>query len=388
MDTVVNSFSKATTWFRSLVTDEDSATTTLPPILRQNCRSKREELEVHSAPEISVNNTDANFSHLNKLKSVCLSSFGAANFANNRKMSEGSNLGFLANAFVNITERSESATSKELNRDELNTSSGFRFDIARQFATQQSVISGDSGIYMDNECYQAIGKQEFKTSNLSKSFRSSTASSQFNNWDQLEADNKTRKPDTLDKGTRRHLAYVDPIVRQRSNQDVNTNPTFKTERKHAGKSPTDTKAKENSKVKYNRNNNLGRIKLSLQYFSEGGQLRVIVVRADKLPAKNCDVVVRLSLSYNDVSLSESAPKVRAKCGEAQFKKDIYMEAGPDDVYEAQLCVRIFKISKFFRRKKLIGESRLSLEDLDLTMDTTLWLNLSSKHAKVCYSSTL
>jgi len=383
MSTVANSFTKAKSWFRNMLVDDNSLSSSVPvlnlTIEDEQTPIEKTDMRFHSAPETPIFATSTRRSHMHLLKAACANAFGELYSSFDKGGSARSSISLHLGSDYNGSNASEDAqyTSNMQDFDEPPTTN----ESPLRFETQQSVLSKDSGIYMENDFQQE--SHESRKSTMSDRLRPSAANS-IESKNRYESQRSTSSCIDFTENTnneRNHFKSIEHrnrfyISKHSRSSELGYEPELKT----ISGGPIESKRKSKSKKKTSKES-YGRIKISLQYFEDGEQLRIIVIRADKLRKKACDVEARLSLLFDNVTMSESTPVARVKDNDVQFKKDIYMNTSSDGLEGAELCVRLYKVTKFFRRRKAIGEARIFLEDVDLTMDTTLWFKLSPASSK-------
>lgn len=362
MDIVVSSIFKATSWFRGFVIESTSASS-LPSLDIQNEPSitsqKGKDRTCHSAPAISVLDTARSACHLDRLKSVCSNAFGGKHYSK-------SQLRDSKESMISDTHRTLSRTASTTYFSAKSEETNFVQRAACRFTTQQSVMSGDSGIYMESDSVSLHMKHDQMQNNR--------LTDTLNRKHSIHFENDENEKEDLDvhKNKKRFVENNHPPLRTSTSLPKPRPRSYTYD--HMLKSP---KAVHKRNQKQNNADKRGRIKLSLQFYSDREQLRIILIRSDRLPIRSGFASIKTSINWGNTSFSETTRKVRIKNGEAEFKNDVYINTGEQGLCGAVLSVKVYKISKFFRIRKAIGEVKIPLEELDLTMDTTFWVNLSS-----------
>lgn len=133
---------------------------------------------------------------------------------------------------------------------------------------------------------------------------------------------------------------------------------------------------------------VGRVQISMQYFENTHQLRVILHEAVDLKEHIGKVCIKISLSGKCSTKKEISQKVHTEMGKANFKETMYIFIDPDKddidvVHDCMLRIRLCVVSGILRRAKPIGEAVIVLEKMDLHLDTNMWITL--RHPTSCQS---
>lgn len=132
---------------------------------------------------------------------------------------------------------------------------------------------------------------------------------------------------------------------------------------------------------------IGSMKFCLQHFQSVQQLRVSLFSVKDLRVKNRRLHIKVSLEGEQQKKRvSSSKKTYAESYSAVFNESIYLKLNTEDFTSLKLLIRVYEISKgrFFKKSTNLGGIVLSLDGLNLKMDTAFDVKLTSPelHKKV------
>lgn len=121
-----------------------------------------------------------------------------------------------------------------------------------------------------------------------------------------------------------------------------------------------------------------RIRISLQYFRNTRQLKIMLHTVEGLKDCSFDILVQLALIGRTNKQKAMTRKHRVNNTKAHLNEIVYMEPQDGIVSGMFLRIRLCKVTKFFCRKQPFAEGVIPLKDIELSINTTIWLTLKTK----------
>jgi hypothetical protein len=118
-----------------------------------------------------------------------------------------------------------------------------------------------------------------------------------------------------------------------------------------------------------------RIKIGLQYFKNKRQLRVLLQTVELQKSKHCKVFVKVSMVNCNSKQKVVSRRTCCTSDVVDLNEVLYIDQQDERTNGKMLRVRLYKESRFTKRVKLIGEANISLDDLDISFNTCLWVVL-------------
>ncbi|KAH3837535.1 hypothetical protein DPMN_110928 [Dreissena polymorpha] len=152
--------------------------------------------------------------------------------------------------------------------------------------------------------------------------------------------------------------------------------------------PDDSKTLKGGESSERTHSNLGIVKMSIQYFSENRQLRVIIMSVEDLNMSDGALSVNISLNNSRGHKIYSTSNRNIVNKKVSFKQALFIGT-ESKLSDVSLKVAVVRSSRIFRLKKTLGVAFVPLDDLNLNFDTTLFVQLkpkqSRKHVSNAYS---
>lgn len=377
----------------------------------ESSRAEPAELVTHernSEPELSI--SGIKLLNLDKLKETCARTFGAKNFykipnlddsyqskdsehksdfENLVKGSQGEQVLDPIGQRMSFTTLESESVGREIKQFSLEKMRNLQFS-RPALQWQESLMSGDSGVSLD---YQDSVNKESRYSTVFENSSSQTRTDEFRALYERNVQVETGKFETSKMKE----------IEEKAHEKVSKNYSIFCENLNNFQDKTGAISKTNDLERYwpyscgfrnsfqmNKTNTQetfdnkevalkGRLKLSLQHFQNSRQLRVIVLCAET-GLEDRTVFCKLALIGNKSTQKGKTHKTRNKTGSAEFKESFYMETKSDDLIGYVLRVELCKVSRILKRPIIFGKAFIDLEDVDISLDTTMWVTLRDEES--------